>query len=464
MLAVAGGRMVAGNRSLPGIWGQPAEPARATFDVRRFGARGNGRADDSKAFAAALAAAAVTGGIVTVPAGKYRVLPMLHVRSGVTVRGIGVASIVRGADGDPIVFAAGDVHDVEVSDLTIEGRYSHGILLDRVTSGRVSRCHVSGASIPRHGLASGVFIVGSTGVTVQQCQFERNGFDGPGESADIQCNGLGARSQEINIIGNKCLSTGVSVNVRCYSTSRSTVRDNEISGARVMGAQNHGYGILIYPTSGQLESCFENVIERYHISKTHGSGIYMVRCDRSSVIVNVIEDVATLQGDDSLPVAGIALNGSQFVAVRGNRIVRSGKAGVSLATDRAGTGNSQIRGNTILGAAGYGIHLRGALSDLHVEGNTITETHGGIGTDFLAVQERIVIADNELTDVIGGAAIKLTNARRSSVTGNRIRRGSGMALDIAFGDDASVASNNALEGDPSAEAPGEQVRIVRRPR
>ena len=63
------------------------------FNVRDFGAAGNGSTDDTAAITAAIAAAAPstapTGDTVFLPAGKYRVSSTLTVPPGVTLRGAG---------------------------------------------------------------------------------------------------------------------------------------------------------------------------------------------------------------------------------------------------------------------------------------------------------------------------------------------------------------------------------------
>ena len=59
------------------------------YSVRDFGARGDGRTDDTAAFQRALdAAAAAKGGIVFAPRGNYRIAGTLRVGENVTLRGI----------------------------------------------------------------------------------------------------------------------------------------------------------------------------------------------------------------------------------------------------------------------------------------------------------------------------------------------------------------------------------------
>jgi hypothetical protein len=82
-----------------------ATPASGTneFDVRAYGATGDGRADDSGALRNALAAAASAGGgIVYFPPGIYRIDPAAGpflVSSGMTIAGSGPRSVLRVRDG-----------------------------------------------------------------------------------------------------------------------------------------------------------------------------------------------------------------------------------------------------------------------------------------------------------------------------------------------------------------------------
>jgi hypothetical protein len=64
------------------------------FDVRSYGATGDGTTDDTVSLQAAIDAAAVSGGDVFVPAGEYRLTTWLLMRSNVRLYGVGTASIL----------------------------------------------------------------------------------------------------------------------------------------------------------------------------------------------------------------------------------------------------------------------------------------------------------------------------------------------------------------------------------
>lgn len=154
-----------------------------------------------------------------------------------------------------------------------------------------------------------------------------------------------------------------------------------------------------------------------------------MKSNHSRVIRNLIDGVAKVQNDDTLPVAGIALNQSQYVVIQENRIMRSGRAGISIASNREGVDHVEITHNTIAHSRGMGIHLRGSLTDIRVSRNAVTDTHGGIGNDAPDPQNQILIDDNAVSATTSSApGIILGNAARSTVRNNRISDSGGYGL------------------------------------
>ncbi len=72
--------------------GEVAIPSpQVVANVRQLGAKGDGQADDTAAFQAALKAAGAKGGAILVPAGRYKVSGLLHFKdNGVVLRGEGI--------------------------------------------------------------------------------------------------------------------------------------------------------------------------------------------------------------------------------------------------------------------------------------------------------------------------------------------------------------------------------------
>lgn len=147
----------------------PAPADGTTFNVRDFGARGDGRADDTAALQAAIDAAAPVRGVVRVPSGSY-LTGGLRLPSGVTLRGDGWSSVLLARDniGDHLIspqeYQTTTVTDVTIRDLKLVGR---------------SAAQNGGGPMPRltdskHGIA----IIGGQRWTVQRVWAED--FDGDG--------------------------------------------------------------------------------------------------------------------------------------------------------------------------------------------------------------------------------------------------------------------------------------------
>ncbi|WP_433803646.1 glycoside hydrolase family 28 protein [Actinomycetospora sp. CA-084318] len=99
-----------------------ARPGRATFDVRAFGARGDGRTRDTAAIQAAVDAAAHRGGTVLLPAGTY-LSGTVELRSHVTLHLSPGATLLGSPD-----IADYPAHDLGVRDLDIGGRQVWALL------------------------------------------------------------------------------------------------------------------------------------------------------------------------------------------------------------------------------------------------------------------------------------------------------------------------------------------------
>ncbi|NLN76403.1 MAG: hypothetical protein GX139_08835 [Armatimonadetes bacterium] len=70
------------------VFAADANDVVVSANVTSFGAKGDAKTDDTKAFQAALDSAAEKGGIVFVPAGTYLIAGTLNVPQGVTLRGV----------------------------------------------------------------------------------------------------------------------------------------------------------------------------------------------------------------------------------------------------------------------------------------------------------------------------------------------------------------------------------------
>ena len=157
-------RAWAGGLAGGGLWaaaaGAAEQPAAGFLDVRQFGAKGDGKADDTQAIQKAIDAAAERGGAVWVPPSIYG-CSELRLRAKVALVGI-PAWNYRGAGGSTLKLiddkAASLVNITGAAGATIEGlsldggrmgKEIHGILLDKPDPGkqedafRIERCQVA---------------------------------------------------------------------------------------------------------------------------------------------------------------------------------------------------------------------------------------------------------------------------------------------------------------------------------
>lgn len=152
----------------------PSAPGRGLYNVRDYGARGNGSADDTAAIRGAIAAAQqnVYGGVVFLPAGQYVVrAPLVISRSDILILGEGPLATMGGAG-----FNDGDCTTIMPATDWAQGSASQPacIVFDAVTSGNgLNRCGVErltilGRNLPpttqMHGIATHGY-VGAFSVT-----------------------------------------------------------------------------------------------------------------------------------------------------------------------------------------------------------------------------------------------------------------------------------------------------------
>lgn len=114
----------------------PVDVGLPYFDVKAYGAFGDGSADDTVAFKAAAAAAlAAGGGIVWIPEGEYIISDTLPLYAKVTYQGVGInASFIFMTDANKDAFYGEDVSSMNLKDFVIEGQGSgtgRGVAFER---------------------------------------------------------------------------------------------------------------------------------------------------------------------------------------------------------------------------------------------------------------------------------------------------------------------------------------------
>ena len=160
---LARGAMLGGASVLLGNAALAAQGTRAggeLLDVRKLGAAGDGKTDDTRAIQRAFDAAGETSGGVFIPPGVY-LTNELHVRAGIAVIGVAAwnysgpgGSVLRLASGDAkCLLNLTDARGSSIEGLALDGRdlgsNVHGISLDRTVWGkhedgfRIERCQLN---------------------------------------------------------------------------------------------------------------------------------------------------------------------------------------------------------------------------------------------------------------------------------------------------------------------------------
>ena len=289
-----------------------------SVDVRRFGARGDGTGDDTRAFQAAIDSLR-GGGVVRVPAGVYRIdtLRSVRLRNGVHLqmaKGAELHAIPNAAPRSYVLLVQA-VHDVQISGgrivgdrdrhLGTEGEWGHGIAIYDGVRVVVRDIHISRCW--GDGISSGG---------------KRRGKNDPRPSMDVEI-------ANVKSIGNR--RQGLSVG----RSRRVWVHDCEFAGT---GGTPPMAGIDVEPDKG--DPAKDVRIERCHCHGNRGPGI-QVWLDTHDV---AIRD-CTIERNRNPGILAVGANG---LTIEGNRIRDNAKVGIVLRKQSRGV---RIANNTFEGNA-----------------------------------------------------------------------------------------------------------------
>jgi parallel beta-helix repeat protein len=168
---------------------------------------------------------------------------------------------------------------------------------------------------------------------------------------------------------------------------------------------------------------------------------------------NVLENTATVQDDTSLLVGAIACN-SRHVAIVGNVIRTSGKAGIVFEGNSpiGSPAHTTVSGNTIQDTPTRpGIFVQGGSSAI-VVGNTITHASGGIATDSTPVAGLAIVGNTIAQTTQNSLGINLMNASQSLIADNVVTSTGGQGIVIQAGT-RDVVKGNIVQ-DSGQAAPG----------
>lgn len=395
----------------PADIGATVEPA-FTFNVKTYGAAGDGAADDTAEIQAAIDAAEVAGGVVYFPPGTYIVSATrtLAGTPGVILRGAGPSSIVKSSSSTMGSIFEVTGSDVVIEQLTLDGAYTTGshsgaFGLVKVTQGdRVTVRHCT----LQNSRDAGVRTAGLTeDIAVEHCLFS-NCFVGvvTGSTSDSQV------PQRIKVTDCTFFNGWSDANetgaIKIQSVSATTLSAGHIVSGNFI--KNPGeMGIEIFAGCGDVVA-HGNVIEdvRFGISLdstvrasvvgnstrlTVWAGIEAAGPVHDVVIANNVVDGYTSGGARGSTNGIITSNSTpDRVTIQGNRvrgctnglqiqtsqnIVASGNQVSDCATliNVKGSSGLVIQGNLLAGPCSYHLFLDcfgSNLSDIRIAENTLT--------------------------------------------------------------------------------------------
>ncbi|TBW10805.1 poly(beta-D-mannuronate) C5 epimerase [Azotobacter chroococcum subsp. isscasi] len=361
------------------------------FNVKDFGAKGDGRTDDTDAIQAAIDAAyEAGGGTVYLPAGEYRVSGgdeasdgALIIKSNVYMVGDGMGEtviklvdgwdqkltgIIRSANGE-------ETHDYGISDLTIDGNQDN-------TSGEVDGFYTG--YIPEEDGAD-------YNVTVERVEIRevsRYAFDPHEQTINLTIRDSVAHDNgKDGFVGDFQIDSTFENNVS-YNNGRHgfniTTSSHDIVFRNNVAYGNGANGLVVQRNSEDRALPYNIQIEGGSFHDNGGEG----------VLIKMSTDV-TLQGAEiyNNGAAGVRVQGAENVQILDNYIHDNAQDGANAEIlldaydDTAGasgnyyeTLNTTVQGNTIVGSANstYGVLERADGTDYStVSGNSISGTQRG---------------------------------------------------------------------------------------
>jgi parallel beta-helix repeat protein len=363
-------------------------PITRTLPISQFGARGDGKTNDTQSFVAAISAAASEGARLQLGNATYLLTGTLNIPA--TGKPISIA----GGTGTKLLFAPAHSLDtgivisnrsaVELKSFTIQGSgggLNHAISIMGSTNVQLNTLRIENIYGTGPLTTSAIVLGNDNLIWISNSIFTAVG-QGVGKPALNIFNYYKLDSQHIYISYNTMSGNTTNIAIGMFDTNHSVIANNTIDGGNncINPCNNNGYGVLFYLEDlhgfpPQLAPKLQDeTIVGNQILNTAGSGIYLASVAGATITGNSITHSSTKMNDASLPAAGIALNGSDNMTVTNNVIQKDGKGGIALATGR----NAVITGNVIYGPLKWGINLRIADVGTTIEGNIISNTPVGL--------------------------------------------------------------------------------------
>ena len=357
-------------------------PASLLYDVKKYGAVGDGVVDDTNAIQSAIDAAQ-GGGIVFIPVGMYIVNPSvsLHLTTGVVLSGAGRKSVLKVKDNSAVlnnIVKVENADRVVIKDLSIDGNRANQDVSDAVAVhygvyvAASNNCRVENVYV-YDTTGVGIHVYDSVGTIVTDCEssghryhgfeceqatsciFSSNrGHDNSRHGIFISPGEVGGTGAIGNVIDGNSFdnngSYGIALGIDAQGISIGLTRDNAITNNSVI--ENGEYGISIFRVDDTLVS--GNVV-----AYNGFFGIYLYKAERNQIIGNRLRnnsqtsngayDEICLEGNNDGQASRHNLVANNFIYIDG-----TSKANYAIREATVGDGPNVIKNNYTpnAGAAG----------------------------------------------------------------------------------------------------------------
>jgi parallel beta-helix repeat protein len=418
---------------------------RPWFDVRAFGAVGDGSANDTAAINAAITAAATLGGTVFFPAGTYKT-DQLAPPSGTIFDGVGTIDLIDDGTAASQTIYLNGVTNVCIRNLTIKQSNATGRTgvygLIRADGATVVR--IEGVTLDKSS-PTGIHLINCQDVLVQSCRLTNQYADGINVTR---------ASKRIRILGNHISAPGDdAIGIVSYldaPTNYAACEDIVIKGNHVNGGSGRGIAIV----GGR-----QVVVTANSVRGTNGSGINvsydpsLTRYPRDIVIAsNELYDVG--KQSSGIDNSGLYLVGCRHVSAANNHIDTCLGDGITAFGVAVEVG---ITGNKVARPGGRGILASQTTS---TDARLITELFTELGETGVttARMRSVTIQANQVWKsglegiyAVGASGDKLETF---NVVGNLVHAPGQKCIVLSFLDGASVADNVCRNGTEAVELAG----------
>lgn len=357
------------------------------FNVKSYGAVGDGTTDDTAAIQSAMNAAGASGGVLSFPTGTYLVSSAIVPKSKVLVRGSGAASaMISNANIYWFTNSTDAITDFSIEDMTFLGNNTNAqlagaVLLDGsldaslVPAGPVITNFVMRNCYVRNTSSLPIKIFGVTGKTiVSECEFNH-------------CADAGfIYDDEVIFIGNHSINSSDNGFSISRATHKVVCANNTVESPNFYGIFCGGFSGTVGPT---FFSCTGNTVKnaRYSALYLEGSPSYGVVSgnflDQGHNRINDSNcDGISLYGDSTTQYANI-LN------ITGNTIVNASRAGIAMSQAQ----NVLVSSNLIIDP-GTQFKADGTTTIT----TTDTTTNAGVLTTNLGTYANIWVSNNAVFD------------------------------------------------------------------